>query len=76
MDKAEVIKMLNESYDFVIKTVGTLTPEQLDKEVDLGFAKMTGLEAMMSAMVHTAHHRGQCVVYLRVKGIKPPAYKF
>ena len=27
-------------------------------------------------ITHTAHHRGQAEVYLRVKGIKPPAYTF
>jgi uncharacterized damage-inducible protein DinB len=26
--------------------------------------------------VHTAHHRAQCDVYLRAKGIKPPDYTF
>jgi uncharacterized damage-inducible protein DinB len=26
--------------------------------------------------MHTAHHRGQLVVYLRVKGIVPPTWAF
>jgi uncharacterized damage-inducible protein DinB len=26
--------------------------------------------------VHTAHHRAECDVYLRAKGIKPPDYTF
>jgi uncharacterized damage-inducible protein DinB len=33
----------------------------------------------MSALlpiVHTAHHRPQCQVYMRAKGIKPPDYIF
>jgi hypothetical protein len=29
-----------------------------------------------SLYAHTAHHRGQAVVYLRVKGITPPTWKF
>jgi uncharacterized damage-inducible protein DinB len=28
------------------------------------------------AFTHTAHTRGQAEVYLRVKGIKPPDYRF
>jgi len=28
------------------------------------------------AVDHTAHHRGQCIVYLRMKGIKPTDYQF
>ena len=74
-DKAAVVRMLNESYDYVIRSVGSLTPEQLSREVDMEGMRMTGLDALLLAMDHTAHHRGQCVVYLRVKNIKPPGYK-
>ena len=31
---------------------------------------------IMNMFVHTAHHRAQCEVYLRAKGIKPPDYTF
>jgi uncharacterized damage-inducible protein DinB len=75
-DKASVIKRLNESFDYVIKSVGSLTPEQLHKEIDTPDGKMSGLETVMLAMDHTAHHRGQCIVYLRVKNIAPPEYQF
>jgi uncharacterized damage-inducible protein DinB len=38
--------------------------------------ELSGTETPMLAMDHITHHRAQCVVYLRVKDIKPPAYKF
>ena len=38
--------------------------------------KMTGFEWLWAYFTHTAHHRGQAEVYLRVKGIKPPDYVF
>ncbi len=44
--------------------------------IELEGGKMSGLEAVMLAMDHTAHHRGQCIVYLRVKNIAPPEYQF
>jgi uncharacterized damage-inducible protein DinB len=31
---------------------------------------------ILNMFVHTAHHRGQCEVYLRAEGIKPPDYTF
>jgi len=31
---------------------------------------------LVNMLVHTAHHRVQCELYLRVKGIKPPDYTF
>ena len=36
---------------------------------------MTGLDALLNAMVHTAHTRGYSDMYLRNKGIKPPTYQ-
>jgi uncharacterized damage-inducible protein DinB len=41
-----------------------------------GTRKMTGFEWLWSYFTHTAHHRGQAEVYLRVKGVKPPDYVF
>ena len=35
-----------------------------------------GRAMILNMFVHTAHHRAQCEVYLRVKGIKPPDYTF
>jgi uncharacterized damage-inducible protein DinB len=31
---------------------------------------------IINMFVHTAHHRAQCEVYLRAKGITPPTYTF
>ena len=76
LDKASVINFLNTTFDYVIKTVEGLTPEQLGKEIDTPDGKMNGLGAVMFAMDHTTHHRGQCIVYLRVKDIAPPEYEY
>jgi len=75
-DKASVIKLLNTSYDFAISTLEKITPEQLHAEYDAEGGKMTGVELLLLATDHTAHHRGQCIVYLRMKGIKPTDYTF
>jgi len=75
-EKATVLKMLNDSYDFVIASLGSLTPEQMHGTIDTGEGKMTGFELLLLATDHTAHHRGQCIVYLRAKNIKPVDYEF
>ena len=31
---------------------------------------------LVRRVAHTAHHRGQAIVYLRLKGIEPPKYRF
>jgi uncharacterized damage-inducible protein DinB len=38
--------------------------------------QMSGRERLWAYFTHTAHHRGQAEVYLRVNGIKPPDYRF
>jgi uncharacterized damage-inducible protein DinB len=75
-DKASVLKLLNQSYDFVISALQNLPLERLHETFDLHRGKMTGMELLLMATDHTAHHRGQCIVYLRAKNIKPVDYEF
>lgn len=79
-DKKSAMKMLEQSFDYVISVLPQITPEQLKRTWHLPTWKARpdpdGRTMMMNMLVHTAHHRAQCEVYLRVKGIKPPDYVF
>lgn len=75
-EKATVLKMLNDSYDYTSKILSQVTPEQLHKNYKTPDGEMVGFEVILFSMDHTTHHRGQCEVYLRVKNIKPTDYKF
>jgi len=75
-DKASVLKTLNDSYDFVIAALTGLDHERMHQTFDSPAGKMTGVELLLLATDHTAHHRGQCIVYLRAKNIKPADYQF
>jgi len=79
-DKDSVMKMLEQSFDYVIKVLPQITPEQLKRTWHIpswkGRTDPDGRAMLMNMLVHTAHHRAQCEVYLRVKGIKPPDYTF
>ncbi len=76
LTKASVIKMLTDSYDYAIKSIDGMTPEQAHNTFEAEGMKMSGFELLMLADNHSALHLGQCIVYLRVKGIAPPEYKF
>ncbi|MBZ5609067.1 MAG: DinB family protein [Acidobacteriia bacterium] len=76
VDKASVVKFLTDSFDYCNQAVASMTPEKLSAEVGPEGRKMTGFEWLWAYFTHTAHHRGQAEVYLRVKGIKPPEYVF
>jgi uncharacterized damage-inducible protein DinB len=79
-DKQSVVRMLDQSFDYVIKVLPQITPEQLKRKWHIpswqGRTDPEGRAMIMNMFVHTAHHRAQCEVYLRVKGIKPPDYRF
>lgn len=75
VDKDLALKFLSDSFEYCNQAVAAMTPEKLDAVVG-GTRKMTGFEWLWAYFTHTAHHRGQAEVYLRVKGIKPPEYVF
>ncbi|MBI1787320.1 MAG: DinB family protein [Acidobacteria bacterium] len=79
VDKAACIRLLNEAYDYVLQVLPKITPEQLTRMYDVdwvGRPRVNGRQMMLNMFVHAAHHRAQCEVYLRLKGITPPAYTF
>ena len=74
--KEDAITLLQGSFEFCDKAVAAMTPEKLDNVQGPANRKLTGFEWLWGYFTHTAHHRGQAEVYLRVKGIKPPDYRF
>jgi uncharacterized damage-inducible protein DinB len=79
-DKASAVKMLEQSFDYVISVLPGITGEQLKRTWHIpswkGRTDPDGRAMILNMFVHTAHHRAQCEVYMRVKGIKPPTYTF
>jgi DinB superfamily len=76
VDKDAAVQFLADTFKFCNDAVASMTPEKLEAVVGTGTRKMSGFEWLWSYFTHTAHHRGQAEVYLRVKGITPPTYVF
>lgn len=72
IDKETAMKIVGESFDYCAGVLTPLTDAQLNEMR----GQMTVRETALGAMTHMAHHRGQIEVYLRLKNIKPPTYKF
>ncbi|HET9401683.1 MAG TPA: DinB family protein [Candidatus Acidoferrales bacterium] len=79
-DKATAVKLLEQSFDYVIAAVPQITTQELQRTWNIpswkGRNNPDGRAMILNMFVHTAHHRAQCEVYMRVKGIKPPDYTF
>jgi len=71
-DKESSMQFLRDSFDFCTKALAEITPEKADATT----GPLTGRERLWAYFTHTAHHRGQAEVYLRMKNIKPPDYRF
>jgi len=76
LDKDTVVKFVRASFDWSNAEVAKLTEEEIQKSYTIEGQSMSGHEMLMLAWNHTTHHRGQLIVYLRLKGIKPADYKF
>ena len=74
IDRDTAIEYLTLVFHFCNKAIESTAWEKLDAKV--GNTQLTGFERYWSYFTHTAHHRGQAEVYLRLKGIKPPDYVF
>jgi uncharacterized damage-inducible protein DinB len=79
-DKQTAVKLLAQSFDYVLQVLPQTTAEQLKRTWHIPSWKdrpdPDRRAMLMNMFVHTAHHRAQCEVYMRAKGIKPPDYQF
>ena len=77
--KDSVVYYVNMSYDFMINAIKNADFSKLDEIVSTDRLRTrrsaTRLAWLLKAFEHQTHHRGQCTVYLRVAGIRPPGEK-
>ena len=76
VDKDTAIEFLKETFAFCDKAITEMPEGRMTTVVGPANRNLTGSEWLWSYFTHTAHHRGQAEVYLRLKGIKPPDYEF
>lgn len=73
--KEALTKIVMECYDFAIEGIKTMDVSKFDEVVKRGNFNVTRLGWVMKAFEHQTHHRGQCTVYIRMKGVTPPNEK-
>lgn len=74
--KPTAIKDITAAFDYCISGIQKMTDADLEKTTTRGSATVSKFELLWGGFTHTAHHRGQAEVYLRLKGVTPPDYKF
>ena len=73
--KDSVSYYVNASYDYAIEGIKSMDAATLGELVKRGTFNETRLSWIMKAFEHQTHHRGQCTIYIRLQGLRPPAEK-
>lgn len=73
--KAATMKMVLDSYDFVINAIKNTAADKMGESFDAFGNKITREVGFMKTFEHQTHHRGQATVYIRLKGATPPGEK-
>jgi DinB superfamily len=73
--KAEIVKLLNDSFAYLHKSVNTINETNIVAAIKnpFGDGTVTRLGIATMALAHPMDHYGQMVEYLRMNGIIPPA---
>ena len=74
LSKKEIIEHLSNAFDYTAETFAQMTDKTLEEELDYWGGHSTKRKIVFLLNDHQTHHRGQLIVYLRLNGIKPPAY--
>lgn len=72
--KVDVIKILSDAYNMGMAAHHNVSANQLDEVVPFFAGPMSRRQILILMHDHQTHHLGQLIVYLRLKGIKPPEY--
>ena len=70
--KEALTKVVMDGYDFAIDAIKNMDASKFDEVVKRGNFELPRLTWLMKAFEHQTHHRGQCTIYLRMKGVTPP----
>ncbi|MGJ8738536.1 DinB family protein [Zobellia laminariae] len=72
--KAEMIALINITFDETIKLISQFDTTQLDDELDYFGLNRSKRQIFMLLSDHITHHRAQMLVSMRLNGLVPPRY--
>ena len=75
LSKKELIAVLEKSFSYVEETAQSFPMEALDDTLTFAGTSINKERLFYLMRDHLTHHRAQCILYLRMKGIAPPSYR-
>ena len=76
MSKAEIIKLLEDGFDYVTEVIYTIEQEKMDETCVMYHSGNTVTRGFAFVYVqdHMANHRAKANLYIRMNNIQPPEY--
>ena len=74
--KADLNKIVLESYDFMINVIKSMDVAKLNEKITMRGTSLSRAAVLHNGFEHQTHHRGQTTIYLRLKGVVPPPEPF
>ncbi|MEO0895346.1 MAG: DinB family protein [Bacteroidota bacterium] len=72
--KEEIVQALNGFFDDFIAFLQGTNEDELAQKVKVFYGTLSKEFIIQTMDNHLSHHRGQMIIYLRLKGITPPSY--
>ena len=79
LTKDALREFVRATFNYVEAVLSGLTEEEFlrrDVRMSSRSKSHTAQDIFLRAYMHTVHHRGQIVTYLRLKGVTPPSWRF
>jgi uncharacterized damage-inducible protein DinB len=73
--KVQIVQLLEQSFDYVARIAPTLNDRQIAATFEFERQRYSVDQFFWYVRDHVTHHRGQLVIYFRLKGMVPPRYR-
>jgi len=74
LSKDQILEILKKANDYVGKLIVEISTDDLNAGIEFRKLEMSKENIFYLLRDHQVHHRGQCIVYLRMAGVKAPPY--
>ena len=74
LNKEQIIEILQNANDYIGKLIAQISNDDLNATIEFRRLEMSKENIFYLLRDHQVHHRGQCIVYLRMADVKAPAY--
>lgn len=72
--KTEIKSGLDDFFNQFLEFLKNTTEENLEQKVKVFYGNVSKAFIIKTMDNHLSHHRGQMILYLRLKNVKPPSY--